>query len=39
VVSGAQVAARNVQTGLRQTVVTSRQGTFRFSTCPWATIH
>jgi len=34
VVSGAQVTARNVQTGLRQTVVTSRQGTFRFSTLP-----
>ena len=34
VVSGAQVAARNVQTGLRQTVVTSRQGTFRFSNLP-----
>ncbi len=34
VVSGAQVSAQNVQTGLRQTVVTSRQGTFRFSTLP-----
>jgi len=33
-VSGAQVSAQNVQTGLRQTVVTSRQGTFRFSTLP-----
>jgi hypothetical protein len=34
VVSGAQVAAQNVQTGLRQTAVTSRQGTFRFSNLP-----
>jgi hypothetical protein len=33
-VSGAQVTAQNVQTGLRQTVVTSRQGTFRFSNLP-----
>src|ERR1017187_10832141 len=34
VVSGVQVAVQNVQTGLRQTVVTSRQGTFRFSNLP-----
>jgi hypothetical protein len=34
VVGGAQVAAQNVQTGLRQTVATSRQGTFRFSNLP-----
>jgi hypothetical protein len=34
VVSGAQVTAQNVQTGLRQTAVTSRQGTFRFSNLP-----
>jgi len=34
VVSGAQVAAQNAQTGLRQTAVTSRQGTFRFSNLP-----
>src|ERR1700691_6577880 len=34
VVSGAQVAVQNVQTGLRQAVVTSRQGTFRFSNLP-----
>ena len=33
-VSGAQVEAQNMQTGLRQTVVTSRQGTFRFSNLP-----
>ena len=31
VVSGAQVTAQNVQTGFRQTVVTSHQGTFHFS--------
>jgi len=34
VVSGALVAAQNLQTGLRQTVATSRQGTFRFSDLP-----
>lgn len=34
VVSGAQVTAQNLQTGLRQTVVTSGQGTFRFSNLP-----
>src|SRR5580700_4337841 len=34
VVSGAQVTAQNLQTGLHQTVVTSRQGTFRFSNLP-----
>src|SRR5580698_4000424 len=34
VVSGAQVTAQNAQTGLRQTVSTSRQGTFRFSNLP-----
>jgi hypothetical protein len=34
VVSGAPVTALNVQTGLRQTVVTSRHGTFRFSNLP-----
>jgi hypothetical protein len=34
VVGGAQVTAQNLQTGLRQTVATSRQGTFRFSNLP-----
>ena len=34
VVSGAEVTARNLQTGLRQKVLTSRQGTFRFSNLP-----
>ncbi len=34
VVSGAQVTVQNVQTGLRQTVVTSRQGTFRIANLP-----
>ena len=34
VVSGAQVAVQNLQTGLRQTGVTSRQGTFRFANLP-----
>src|ERR1700691_1942993 len=34
VVSGAQVSAKNAQTGFHQTVVTSRQGTFRFSNLP-----
>jgi hypothetical protein len=34
VVGGAQVAAQNVLTGLRQTTITSRQGTFRFSNLP-----
>ena len=34
VVGGAQVSAQNVQTGLRQTTGTSRQGTFRFSNLP-----
>ncbi|MGA2594510.1 MAG: carboxypeptidase-like regulatory domain-containing protein, partial [Bryobacteraceae bacterium] len=33
-VSGAEVAAQNIQTGLRQTVVSSSQGTFRFSNLP-----
>ena len=33
-VSGAEVGVRNLQTGLRQTAVTSRQGTFRFSNLP-----
>ena len=34
VVGGAQVTAQNVRTGLTQTVVTSRQGSFRFSNLP-----
>src|SRR5580700_3028465 len=33
-VGAAQVAAVNAQTGLRQSVVTSRQGAFRFSNLP-----
>jgi hypothetical protein len=33
-VNGAQVTVQNAQTGLRQSVTTSRQGTFRFSNLP-----
>src|ERR1700691_2381921 len=33
-VNGAQVSVQNAQTGLRQSVTTSRQGTFRFSNLP-----
>ena len=33
-VSGAEVAAQNARTGLREAVTTSRQGTFRFSNLP-----
>ena len=33
-VNGAQVTVLNAQTGLHQTVVTTRQGTFRFSNLP-----
>ncbi len=34
VVSGVQVSAQNLQTGLHQAVTTSKQGTFRFSNLP-----